>query len=367
MRRFIILLPADPAAAFAWESAGPQPLSGPDLYSRPPAEPGDEWLALVPGDAAALHDTELPALAPAQAAAAARLLAAEVSAAPLDTVHVALGPPGDAGRWLALVDRRTMAAWLARLTAAGIDPMALVPAPVLLPAPDADTVIVLADDRRWPGQWLVKGPGLAFAAEADLATLIIGDRPRSLLTSAAFDAALAQAAPLLFDLRQGEFAPASAWRPDARRVRRLALLGAVLFAALIATDIADLVQLHRAGDRATAAAANRARRVLPPATIIDNPEAQVAARLAQLGGGRGGFTALTGPLLAALRNHPAAALQSLDYDAGRGLTASLSAPARADRDALVAALRGAGLDARRTAGPGDEALFDLSIRPAVAP
>jgi general secretion pathway protein L len=76
----------------------------------------------------------LPALAPAQALAAARLLAADVSAGPVEALHVALGPvEPDGWRALALVDTTVMQGWMARLAMAGMTPDGMVPAPLLLP------------------------------------------------------------------------------------------------------------------------------------------------------------------------------------------------------------------------------------------
>ncbi len=52
--------------------------------------------AIVPGEAVALHWLEVPAeLAPAQAIAAARLVAAEVSLQPVADMHGAIGGDGD--------------------------------------------------------------------------------------------------------------------------------------------------------------------------------------------------------------------------------------------------------------------------------
>ena len=50
-----------------------------------------EVIAVAPADAVSLHWADIPARSTAQAAAAARLLAAEVSAAPMDELHVAVG------------------------------------------------------------------------------------------------------------------------------------------------------------------------------------------------------------------------------------------------------------------------------------
>ncbi|OYU13889.1 MAG: general secretion pathway protein GspL, partial [Alphaproteobacteria bacterium PA4] len=239
-------------------------------------------IAVVPGEAVVLHWVELPPLAPAQALAAARLLAADVSAAPLEQLHVALGAvEADGRRPLALVDRTLMADWLARAALAGINPAALVPLPLLLPLP-AEGVTLLDDD----GVWTVRGAGLAFAAEAGQAAMMLGDTPRQTIAKADFVTGLGgRLAALPLDLRQGDFAERPSSRLDARRVRRLALLAGAALLLWLANDVAGLLRNNLAADRAEAELADAARAALPRGTALSDPRAQVAARLARLGGG----------------------------------------------------------------------------------
>ncbi|WP_235927785.1 type II secretion system protein GspL, partial [Sandarakinorhabdus rubra] len=78
----------------------------------------------VPGEAVTLHWLDLPALAPLQAAAAARLMLGDRlgEADPHVVVAAGSGP-----RPVAVVARSAMTSWLADCTAAGITPAALVP------------------------------------------------------------------------------------------------------------------------------------------------------------------------------------------------------------------------------------------------
>ena len=319
-----------------------------------------ETLAVVPGDAVVVHWTQLPALAPAQAAAAARILAADVSAAPMEATHVALGEAGNDGwRMLALVDTTAMQDWLARLEAAGIDPDHMVPAPLLLPLAD-DGVTV----REHDGLWQVRGERLAFAAEPDLARMLIGSETVHPIGTGTWEAGLGQllSAPRL-DLRQGAFAKARRWTVDTRRLRRMAVLVLALLAALLATRLAGIARYSFAADRTELQLADAARAALPRGTPITDPRAQVAARLASLGGDRGGFTALATPLLAAMRDRPETRLTTLQFAPETGLVATLTAPAR-DRDAIIAAIASAGFEA--TIGnerqDGGHSLVDLTVR-----
>ena len=101
----------------------------------PPAS-DDPVIAIAPAESVALHWAELPVRSPAQAVAAARLLVAEASATPLAELHVAVGDEGEGERPIAVVALAQMAQWLTDLTAHGIDPLAILPAPLLLPRPE---------------------------------------------------------------------------------------------------------------------------------------------------------------------------------------------------------------------------------------
>jgi general secretion pathway protein L len=103
-----------------------------------------------------MHWLEVPAgLAPAQAAAAARLMAEEVSTQPLGDMHVAVGPEAEGStlRAAAVVPAITMAGWLGKLQAQALDPDVVLPEPLLLRPPRegmnaADCRFIAARRRR---------------------------------------------------------------------------------------------------------------------------------------------------------------------------------------------------------------------------
>jgi general secretion pathway protein L len=314
---------------------------GADVATLPAEDPAAavETIAVVPGEAVTLHWVDLPPLAPAQALAAARLLAADVSAGPVEALHIALGPvEADGGRALALVDAALMQDWLMQLESAGITPDRMVPAPLLLPVPDAGVTVM--DDGRL---WQTRGPRLGFAAEPGLAKLLIGDIAVNRLDETAWLAGLpaVTAAPLL-DLRQGRFSNTKRWQPDWRRLQRLAWGGLALLGVVLATEVAATWRFVVAADRAEARLDDAARQVLPRGTVVTDPRAQVAARAAQLGGS--GFGGLAAPLLTAIRDVPGVTLHSIEYAPGTGLVAVISVPAPAEQAAIIAALAAAGLD-----------------------
>jgi general secretion pathway protein L len=335
---------------------------GDDIAALPALDPAlaAETIAVVPGEAVTLHWVDLPALAPAQALAAARLLAADVSAGPVDALHIALGPvEGDGGRVLALTDLEAMQGWLARLAAAGVTTDAMVPAPLLLPVPEAGVTVL--DDGR---MWTARGTRLGFAAEPALAPLLIGDLPITRLDEAAWLAALpgVLAAPLL-DLRQGSFSPVQRWQPDRRRLRRLTVAALAVLGIVLATEVVASWRYMVAADRAEARLEEAARQVLPRGTVVTDPRGQVAARAAQVGGA--GFAGLAGPLLRAIRDLGGVNVQSIEFAPATGLVVMMSVPAPPEREAIMAALVAAGLEAEfgmasETAGvPG----IELRIRP----
>ncbi len=350
-------------------------------------------VAIAPGEAVALHFVVLPDLAPAQTLAAARLLAADVAGGSLEGTHVAIGARlADGTRPLALVAAAVMRGWLADLAAAGLAVDALVPEPLLLPLPEGDAIAA----HLTPTRWVLRGAGLATAAEPDLARLLVGERPLI-----AADAPLpwrrepidkrqdplpppcgegdsrspqgggrgqAVALPLPIDLRQGEFARVRRWRAQAARLRRLGWLAAASLAVFVAGEAAATWRASVAADRAALELADAARAALPRGSVITAPRADVAARLAALGGGSG-FAGATAALEAALETEPRAAIVELAWSPAAGLVATIAAPP-ATAATLTAAVQRPGLAVRTgpvRSGSDGAPLFDLMIAGSPAP
>jgi len=281
-------------------------------------EPADEVVAVVPGERAVVHWVEMPELAPAQATAAARLLAGDVAAAPIAGTHVSVGPrDADGQRCLALVDRAAMADWLDRCRAAASDPDRVLPASLLIPPPDTGLRAAEAG-----GVVLVRGSRTAFAAEPDLAALLVGEERVETLDDPAFEAGFAAAlADAPVDLRQGPFARRQPWRIDWRLLRRTALIGGAALLAMLAVELTLLLRHGLAADVAELRLAEEARRLLPRGTAIDDPVAQVQAHLAERR--RSDFSAMTAALVEALREVDGAELVGLRYGPA-GLAVSVS-------------------------------------------
>ena len=111
MMTLLLFLPVDMAQNTPWLLLGDGGVVARGTgYAALPAH--ERMVAVVPGEAVVLHWVAMPALAPAQAAAAARMMAADVSAVPVEQLHVALGTPeADGQRLLAMVDAEAMRGW----------------------------------------------------------------------------------------------------------------------------------------------------------------------------------------------------------------------------------------------------------------
>ena len=213
----------------------------------PPVADGRTALA-VPGEAVAIHWLALDeGLAPAQAAAAARLMLADASLAPLADMHVASGRSGgraDAGRAGAerADDRR---GWRPPKRP-GSTPIRSCRRRLLLPA---------AGRRRWRGGGGARSPIIAGQARPSRSSrswpsALVGDAAVADLDDSAFEAGLAEAlaAPAL-NLRQGAFARRRRLRVVEGSWRRLAAYGLALAALTLVIQIAAILSYTFAADR----------------------------------------------------------------------------------------------------------------------
>lgn len=308
----------------------------------PQPDPATPLVLAVPGEAVALHWLDLPDLAPAQAAAAARLALAD-RLAEADP-HMAVAP-GSGPRPVAVVARAQMAAWLAEAARAGWTPVALIPDPLLLPAP-ASGWAVHGDGTRT----LARRHDAAFAAEADLAAAIIGD-------AASTPARPGLPDPLPLNLLVGDHAPASRWRADPGQVRRLAWLAAAIAGLWLAGDGVALLRARSAAATADA----QVQALAPAATDADAALAAVKAQ-ARARGAAGGLAALSGPVVQALASQPGASLASLSYTPAGGIVAGVAGGA-VQAQALAGTLGQAGLDARvaATRATADGSITDVTV------
>jgi general secretion pathway protein L len=289
---------------------------------------------VVPGEDVALHWLDLPAgLAPAQAQAAARLLAAEAVAQPLADMHVAVGREAEPGglRPVAIAPVAAMERWLAAAQEIGLDPPVVVPDTALLPVPEEGFTRFDRDDVT-----LWRGAETAFALEPDLAELVVDNAPVAALDYEAFEAALAAALERpLVNLRQGPFALRRAWRLQAPRARRLLILALTLALVTLLLQIAQIVAYTLAADRAEAETRSIAAQALSRSPGSAGA-GDLGRRLAELRGGGVGFGAISSAVFSAVQAVPGVELSSFTFT-GDG---SVRLSARGDTPVALADMTG---------------------------
>ncbi|WBH16294.1 type II secretion system protein GspL [Sphingomonas radiodurans] len=300
----------------------------------PDADAG-EVIAVAPADAVTLHWATLPDRSPAQATAAARILVSEASAAPVDGLHVAVGDEAQDERPIGVVASARMREWLESLARIGIDPAAVLPAPLLLPRPESG--YVRAD---FGGQSVVRGATSGFADEARLTELVTGDTAPETLGRDAVEAAIAVAAarPVL-NLRQGAFAKRRRRAIDWALLRRLAMLGALILLTTLTIDLVRIAKYSFAADAAEARTEAIAREGLPRGAAQGDPDRLLTERLSRLRGPGAGFSATTAALAEAVRGTSGTEVVSIAFEPNGDLRATISAEGEAQANQLVARLR----------------------------
>lgn len=314
----------------------------------PTADPAVPLVLAVPGEAVALHWLDLPDLAPAQAAAAARMALADRLGE--GDPHIAVAP-GAGPRAVAVVSRTAMAGWLAELARHSLSASRIIPDPLLLPVPDSGWA-VMRDETRV----LARSPDAAFAAEADLAAALIGNDPVEEVPPAA-------PAPDALNLLVGDFAPVTRWQPPPGLWRRWALLAATIAGLWLAGDVAALVRARAAASAADAETLALARPLLP-AGAEDGAAALAGLQaVARQRGADGGLAALAAPVVQALAARQGAGLGSLAYTPASGLVAGV-AGGPAEAQALATALAPSGLTVSigATRATADASLTDVTVR-----
>ena len=341
MKTLLVLLPGGdaPARALAIDAGGAI-LARPALPLAAPPSPRNatRTVVVVPGAAVSVFWLELPARSALQARAAARILLQDRIAAAVDTLHVAVVEGDAPGVWMvAAVARETMQTWLAQCDALGLQPDALVPEHLLLPAQDALVVAPASD-----GTIAVRGRRLAFCAEPALAARICGEDPLPpVLDREGADALLAgNAQTPALDLLQDGFARRR--KPgQASSRRRLALLAAALLASFVllpaAQALRDGIDARRFDARADALARQHVA-VAADADAVAALEHRFRAQVQPKA-----LADAAAALSAAVAALPAARLDSLEYGLEGGLQAGLLHEDAGAPDALADALAGHGL------------------------
>jgi general secretion pathway protein L len=370
---------ADEPAAFAWarvRGRGKPPSRGRASAEEPLTPGAGERVALiVPGEDVALHAVEPPTRSLVQALVAARFAIEDDLAEPLEDVEVMLagrrGREEGREREVVVVSRARLALWRAGLEAIGLAPDHAAPDYALLPAAAGEVLVVDQGQRV-----LVRGKGLGLAVDAALApgvlaaalarrpedaVRLLSDRPDDLLPPAARDGRRVELAPAPGDaemlalhedgLESGlAIDLASAWR--ARRAaaplglaswRAAAGLAAAVGVSFLALLGAETLALRRHAAAAEAEAERLLLAAFPDMGRVVNPRAQLRERLGLRGAaGSASFLELSAILSESLRDIATVEVETLRYDAGEGLSASLVYSSYADVERLKAGIEARG-------------------------
>jgi len=289
----------------------------------PPPEAEMPVVAVAPADAVTLHWAAIPSRSAAQAAAAARIVVSDATAT-LGELHVAVGVARDGAdgdeRAIAVVSPERMAAWLTEMQARGIDPVAMVPAPLLLPTPDEGWL-----RGEVGGQAVVRGRSAGFADEARLTELIIGNaEPVTLARDDVWRAAADAVDAVPLDLRQGRFARRTRRAIDWALVRRLGVLVAMILLVTLAIDLVRIARYSFGADTLEARAAAVARQGLPRGSGEGDAARMLGERLSRLRGPGSGFSRTAAAVYQIVQAVPDSEVTALDFQPSGALRVSLS-------------------------------------------
>jgi general secretion pathway protein L len=333
----ILMLPSPAEAPMRpaqwWCVRGDAVVGGGPGESWPGAEADDRVIALVPAADTPVRWLTLQGLTPPQAAAAARLQAAEAQLGDASVNHVAAGlPHGDGGIPTAIVAREAMARWIAGLGELDLSAAAIVPVAALVP-PRADGAPLRADIG---GEVLLQSGGVTAAADAELDALRLAGGEAPIASDGDVNAWLAAlAAHIPLDLRTGEFAAKTASALTASMQRWLVSVAAALLLVSFMVPVAQYLRASSAVERAGTRALAAAKQAGVAGDDLAATEAALDRKLAEQGGGPLALSAPLSGLYRSLQAYPAVALRKLSHDANGTLSVQIAAPRIEDVNAVL--------------------------------
>jgi len=339
--RLVVLSPASEQPSFYLTVDGAGEIVGRGvLAAHAPVSPFlGRTVLMVPGTEIVTRWLDLDDGPPARVAEAAALALKDQIGAPPDKLHLALGEPDDDGtRPVSVIDPLLMQEFLDRAADLGVPPDVVVPDHLMLPVPD-DGVLAVALGLLVA----VRGHRLAFSAEDELASLLIGDRRRTTIedTSEIERLLAASLACSPMNLLQHDFAAGGRGRAMWRGYRRAAVLAAVAALSPLAiwgTEIArNEVAAHALETRADAGA-----RTILGTVASAEPILELRGRLAGLRA-NDGFMQTTAALFDAVSRTKDVELETLTYLDEGVIRATLIHAASADVSALRQVLEQSGV------------------------
>lgn len=319
-------------------------------------ETGVSVTAVAPASSITFRPASLGGLSPAQALAAARLDAADVSLGA--NRHVAVAAAGD---HYVIADKTKMQGWLSTLAEYEIAPSAIIPAPDLLPVPETGFVRGVLHDEA-----VLRSAGAGLEDDGAISPLVVGDAPVRTLEAPELERAIAMAveAPPL-DLLQGDFAPRTDWTAPAGYWRRLAIYAGVACALTLAVPLAQLVRLSMATSSLDEQSATIAAKALGEMSGSEDAIDRLQDKLADQRGGGAGFLATMGVVTGAMESMPNIELGALSFDPDGTLRATIRAGGQPEIEVLSRVIEGNGFAVNRgtqRSGQG-RAEVEIQVRP----
>jgi len=312
--------------------------------------------AVAPASGITYRPASLGGLSPAQALAAARLDAAEVSLG--ENTHVAVAEAGD---HYVIAAKAKMQEWLSRLAEYEIVPSAIIPAPSLLPVPESGFVRGVLHDEA-----VLRSAATGLEDDGTISPLVVGEAPVRTLDAPELEQAIAAAveAPPL-NMLQGDFAPRADWTAPAGYWRRLAIFAGLAAAMMLAVPLAQWMRLSMATSSLDTQSATIAALALGDRSPSDDAIDRLQDKLADLRGGGAGFLPTLGVMTAAMESMPNVELGPLAFEADGTLRATVRAGGQPEIDVLSRTIEGRGFavsqGAPRTAQGRAEA--EIQVRP----
>jgi general secretion pathway protein L len=311
---------------------------GPFLTHIPPAPFEGKTILIVPGTEVRTRWLELDDAAPARAVEEAAAILKDEIGAPRDKVHIALGNVEDDGTTLvSVIDRQLMREFLSRAAELGISAGVVIPDHLMLPSP-SDGVLTVACNKIM----VVRGHRVAFTAEAELASMLIGSRRRTSIESEGEAELLFAECSLTIamNLLQQDFASASrqaAWAG----FRRAAALAAIAALSPLAIWTAEIARNEASATALETRAQEVARTMLGNKQSLD-PIRELGSRAAALQA-NGQFMRSTAVLFETMARIDGVELESLSYLDEGIIRATLVQAAGANARALSDALEQSGI------------------------
>lgn len=360
----VVTSPASADAALHWWRAEDGHIVARGQDFSPPSQAASDndtaVIALIPAADTVIRVLDMGDMSAAQAEAAARYRAADLSIGGDVFVAVRALSGGDNAQVLcATIARARLADHLAELALRGLDPDIIVPVGLLLPESDEPVTATFGDlgaDRLGT---------LILPPDEPLSMMLLGDAAPVPLDQQARDAAMLDAlADPPLNLRQGEFARRTAlFALGPGQGRMLAwLLGALLMISL-AIPLIEITKNYLGADLAERRALASAQRLVPEATDAAQAEQLLDTRLAARGIGNAIASVPLSGLLAAMQPVAGVTLRQADYRPGGVIAAMLAAPRVEDLNTVLIALQNKGYTvtaAPRTDATG-QAVADITV------